>query len=85
MENKEENTATLPDGTEILESEMTQDQINAMRHVRSLRDKVAKLEFEINELLPSLRFYENSFVESTKEKAEEDMDDKSDNTEGGKK
>ena len=85
MENKEENTATLPDGTEILESEMTQDQINAMRHVRSLRDKVAKLEFEINELLPSLRFYENSFVESTKEKAEEVMDDKSDNTEGGKK
>ena len=85
MENTEENTATLPDGTEILESEMTQDQINAMRHVRSLRDKVAKLEFEINELLPSLRFYENSFVESTKEKAEEVMDDKSDNTKGGKK
>jgi|TARA_A100000172_G_C3013568_1_gene100685 hypothetical protein len=81
----EENTATLPDGTEIAESEMTEDQINAMRHIRSLRDKVAKLEFEINELLPSLRFYENSFVSSTKEKAEEVIDDKSDNTKGGKK
>ena len=81
----EENTATLTDGSQILESEMTQEQINAMVHVRSLRDKVAKLEFEINELLPSLRFYENSFVESTKEKAEEVLDDKSDNTKGGKK
>ena len=80
-----EKTATLSDGTEILESEMTQEQINAMRHVRSLRDKVAKLEFEINELLPSLRFYENSFVESTKEKAEEVISDKSDNTKGCKK
>ena len=80
-----ENTATLSDGTEILESELRQEQINAMRHIRSLRDKVAKLEFEINELLPSLRFYENSFVSSTKEKAEEVIDDKSDNTKGGKK
>ena len=85
MENQKENTATLPDGTEIAESEMTQDQVNAMRHVKSLRDKVAKLEFEINELLPSLRFYETSFVESTKEKAKEVIDDKSENTEGGKK
>jgi|TARA_R100000908_G_C3683187_1_gene100839 hypothetical protein len=85
MENKEENTATLPDGTELLESEMTQEQLVAIRHIKSLRNKIANLEFELNELLPSLRFYENSFVESTKEKAEEVMDDKSNNTKGGKK
>ena len=85
MENKEENTATLPDGTELLESEMTQEQLVAIRHIKSLGNKIANLEFELNELLPSLRFYENSFVESTKEKAEEVMDDKSDNTKGGKK
>jgi len=81
----EENTATLPDGTEILESEMTQDQINAMRHITSLRNKVEKLEFEINEMLPSLRFYENSFVESTKITAEEVMNEKPKNTKGSKK
>ena len=81
----EENTATLPDGTELLESEMTQERLVAIRHIKSLRNKIANLEFELNELLPSLRFYENSFVESTKEKAEEVMDDKSNNTKGGKK
>ncbi len=81
----EENTATLPDGTELLESEMTQEQLVAIRHIKNLRNKIANLEFELNELLPSLRFYENSFVESTKEKAEEVMDDKSNNTKGGKK
>ena len=75
----------MPDGTEVLESAMTQEQINSIRHIKSLRDKVAKLEYEINELLPSLRFYENSFVESAKGLAEEVMDDKSDNTKGGKK
>jgi|TARA_B100001094_G_C17935265_1_gene672779 hypothetical protein len=81
----EENTATLPDGTELLESEMTQEQLVAIRHIKNLRNKIANLEFELNQLLPSLRFYENSFVESTKEKAEEVMDDKSNNTKGGKK
>ncbi len=85
MENENKNTATLPDGTELLESEMTQEQLVAIRHIKSLRNKIANLEFELNELLPSLRFYENSFVESTKEKAEEVMDDKSNNTKGGKK
>ena len=81
----EENTATRTDGTELLESEMTQEQLVAIKHIKSLRNKIANLEFELNELLPSLRFYENSFVESTKEKAEEVMDDKSNNTKGGKK
>ncbi len=85
MENENKNTATLPDGTELPESEMTQEQLVAIRHIKSLRNKIANLEFELNELLPSLRFYENSFVESTKEKAEEVMDDKSNNTKGGKK
>ena len=37
------------------------------------------------ELVPSLRFYENAFVESTKEKAEEVLEEKSNNTKGGKK
>ena len=56
-----------------------------LSHIRSLKDKVARLEFEINELVPSLRFYENAFVESTKEKAEEVLEEKSNNTKGGKK
>ena len=69
---------------EILKSEMTAEQINFMSHVESLKNKIAKLEYEVNELLPSLRFYEQSFIESTKEKADEVLEDKSENTEGGK-
>ena len=76
----EENVITLADGTEMKESELSQEQAVIISHIRSLKDKVARLEFEINELVPSLRFYENAFVESTKEKAEEVLEEKSNNT-----
>ena len=81
----EENVITLADGTEMKESELSQEQAVIISHIRSLKDKVARLEFEINELVPSLRFYENAFVKSTKEKAEEVLEEKSNNTKGGKK
>ena len=80
-----EDNITLADGTEMKESELSQEQAVIISHIRSLKDKVARLEFEINELVPSLRFYENAFVESTKEKAEEVLEEKSNNTKGGKK
>jgi len=69
---------------EILKSEMTAEQINFMSHVETLRNKISKLQFEIDELMPSLRSYEQSFIKSTKEKADEILEDKSENTEGGK-
>lgn len=81
----EENVITLADGTEMKESELSQEQKVIISHIRSLKDKVVKLEFEVNQLVPSLRFYENAFVESTKEKAEEVLEEKSNNTKGGKK
>jgi len=34
--------------------------------------------------MPSLRSYEQLFIKSTKEKADEVLEDKSENTEGGK-
>ena len=80
----EENVITLADGTEMKESELSQEQAVIISHIRSLKDKVAKLEFEVNQLVPSLRFYENAFVESTKEKAKEVLEKKSNNTKGGK-
>ena len=69
---------------EILKSEMTAEQKVFVAHVESLRNKISKLQFEIDELMPSLRSYEQSFIESTKEKADEVLEDKSENTEGGK-
>ena len=69
---------------ELLKSDMTSEQLILMSHVESLKNKISKLQFEIDELMPSLRSYEESFINSTKEKAEEVLEDKSENTEGGK-
>ena len=69
---------------ELLKSDMTSEQLILMSHVESLKNKISKLQFEIDELMPSLRSYEQSFINSTKEKAEEVLEDKSENTEGGK-
>jgi len=80
----ENNPRAIIGDKEILKSEMTEEQKIFMSHVESLRNKIAKLEYETNELLPSLRFYEESFVQSTKEKANEMLEEKSENTEGGK-
>jgi hypothetical protein len=69
---------------ELLKSDMTPEQLILMSHVESLKNKISKLQFEIDELIPSLRSYEQSFINSTKEKAEEVLEGKSENTEGGK-
>jgi len=69
---------------ELLKSDMTKEQKIFAAHVESLRNKIAKLQFEIDELMPSLRSYEQSFINSTKEKAEEILEENSEITEGGK-
>jgi len=80
---KNEPKAIIGD-KELLKSDMTPEQKVFAAHVESLRNKILKLQFEIDELMPSLRSYEQSFIESTKEKADEVLEDKSENTEGGK-
>ena len=37
----------------------------------SLRNKIAKLQFEIDDLMPSLKFHEQALVELIKAKSEE--------------
>ena len=61
------------DGMEVKESELTPEQNVAKIHIQSLKSKISKLEFEINELLPSLRFYENKLIQSVKESADENL------------
>ena len=61
------------DGMEVKESELTPEQNEAKIHIQSLRTKVSNLQFEINELLPSLRFYENKLIQSVKESADENL------------
>ena len=61
------------DGTKLKESDLTPEQNVAKIHIQSLKSKISKLEFEINELLPSLRFYENKLIQSVKESADENL------------
>ena len=66
----EENIVNI-DGEQIKESDLTPEQRHHKNHVISLRNKIAKLQFEMDDLMPSLKAYEKSLIESTKIKAEE--------------
>ena len=61
-------------GEEIKNEDLTPEQLLHKSHVLSLRNKIKKLEFEINELGPSLRFYENALLETVKKQADEHFD-----------
>jgi hypothetical protein len=66
----EENIIHI-DGKSIKESDLTPEQQHHKNHVISLRNKIGKLQFDIDELLPSLNFHEKALIETTKDKAEE--------------
>ena len=61
------------DGEQIKESDLTPEQHHHKNHVISLRNKIAKLQFEIDDLMPSLKFHEQALVETTKKQAEEEL------------
>ena len=50
----EENIINL-DGEQIKESDLTPEQHHHKNHVISLRNKIAKLPFEIDDLMPVLK------------------------------
>ena len=54
-------------------------------HVLSLRNKIEKLKFEIDELLPSLRFHENALLETVKKQADEHLNTEEKQITGDKK
>jgi len=56
---------------EIKESDLTPEQHHHKNHVISLRNKIAKFQFEIDELMPSLKFHEKCLVETTKKKEDQ--------------
>jgi hypothetical protein len=59
------------DGVETKESNLTPEQHHHKNHVISLRKKIANLQFEIDDLMPSLQFHEKKLIELMKTKAEE--------------
>ena len=56
---------------EVKESDLTPEQHHHKYHVISLRNKIAKLQFEIDDLMPSLNWHENALLEVTKPKKDE--------------
>jgi len=55
----------------LKENDLTDEQHHHKNHVLSLRNKIAKLQFEIDDLLPSLQWHENALIETTKPKEDE--------------
>jgi len=75
MDNKEtvkqeENKAIIGD-KEILESEMTPEQQYLAKQITDLRNKKAKITFDLDQIEAALNVFQNTFIASTKEKAEE--------------
>jgi len=58
-------------GQDIKNKDLSPEQQHHKNHVLSLRNKIAKLQFEIDELTPSLQFYENSLIATTQTKEDE--------------
>ena len=74
MENKEtvnqENKAVIGD-QEILESEMTEDQKYFANQITDLRNKQAKLKFDMDQIHAALQVFQNQFITSTQEVSKE--------------
>ncbi len=55
----------------IKDTDLTPEQHHHKNHVISLRNKIAKLQFEIDDLMPSLTWHENALIETTKPKEDQ--------------
>ena len=56
---------------QVKDSDLTPEQQHHKNHVVSLRNKIAKLKFEIDDLLPSLKWHEEALIGTTKKEADE--------------
>jgi hypothetical protein len=79
MDNKEtvkqeENKAIIGD-KEILESEMTPEQQYLAKQITDLRNKKAKITFDLDQIEAALNVFQNTFIKSTQEVADEVLKD----------
>ena len=72
---KEENKAVIGDN-EILETEMTEEQKYLANQITDLRNKKSKIQFDLDQIQAALTVFENTFIASTKEKADEVLKEK---------
>jgi hypothetical protein len=71
MSNKEENNKAVIGDKEILESEMTEQQKYLANQITDLRNKEAKLKFDLDQIVAALNVFQNTFIASTQEVADE--------------
>ena len=58
------------------EVEYTSEQKNFQAHIQSLTTKISKLQFEIDELMPSLNMYKQALTESMKTQVDKISEEK---------
>tara|TARA_X000001382_G_C3022966_1_gene132278 strand:+ start:51 stop:293 length:243 start_codon:yes stop_codon:yes gene_type:complete len=71
---KEENKAVIGDN-EILETEMSEEQKYLANQITDLRNKKSKIQFDLDQIQAALTVFENTFIASTKEKADEVLEE----------
>jgi len=72
---KEVNKAVIGDN-EILETEMTEEQKYLANQITDLRNKKSKIQCDLDQIQAALTVFENTFIASTKEKADEVLKEK---------
>tara|TARA_R100000544_G_scaffold34872_1_gene21907 strand:- start:3023 stop:3301 length:279 start_codon:yes stop_codon:yes gene_type:complete len=71
----EESVVSI-NGTELKESSMTNEQKYFARQVQDLTNKKSRIEFELDQILASLKVFQNALVDTTKEIANEILETK---------
>tara|TARA_R100001369_G_scaffold37082_1_gene62526 strand:+ start:105 stop:353 length:249 start_codon:yes stop_codon:yes gene_type:complete len=71
MSNKENDNKAIVGDKEILESEMTDKQKYLANQITDLRNKEAKLKFDLDQIVAAMTVFQNSFIASTQEIANE--------------
>ena len=74
MSDKKENTVNI-DGVEIKESELTDKQKYLTSQCRDLLNKKSRIEFELDQVQASLNVFQQALVQTTKETAEEILEE----------
>tara|TARA_B100001063_G_scaffold188796_1_gene179179 strand:- start:274 stop:519 length:246 start_codon:yes stop_codon:yes gene_type:complete len=73
MENQKENSVFI-DGEEIKESQMTDQQKYFVNQVQDLKNKKARIEFELDQIAASLDVFQKALIQSTKEVVDKVLD-----------
>jgi hypothetical protein len=77
MANDKQEKVHNIDGQELKESDLSAEQHFHKNHIISLRNKISKLQFEIDDLIPGLQHHEQAMIDATKQQVEKSLSEKS--------